>query len=116
MPAGRWIVGSCRTRRSWESERGGRASMRSVGRWGEGGGEMIVQRHEVLRTHFEWVEGEPVQIIEEGWQGRVEELDVRGREEGEQEAKDWVRQETRRSYDLGRGPLLRVGVVRIAEE
>ena len=25
--------------------------------------EKVVERHEVLRTRFEWVEGEPVQVI-----------------------------------------------------
>ena len=80
--------------------------------------EKVVERHEVLRTHFEWVEGEPVQVIGPCWWARVEELDVRDRAAGERQeaAREWVEKQARRSYDLGRGPLLRVGVVRIEDE
>src|SRR5437764_1201863 len=78
--------------------------------------EAVVERHEVLRTHFTWVEGQATQVIAERWGGSLELLDVRGRQEGESEARDWVRQEMHRGYDLGRGPLLRLGLVRMAEE
>ncbi len=82
----------------------------------------LVARHEALRTHFEWVEGQAVQVIAGSWGGGVEVVDVRGRsededkEEREEEAREWGREQMQRSYDLGRGPLLRLGVAHVEEE
>ena len=75
--------------------------------------EAIVQRHEVLRTHFAWAEGEPVQIIEEKSGVQVELESLRGlpAEEWETEVRRRAGEEAGRSFDLGRGPLFRVRVL-----
>ena len=50
--------------------------------------------------------------------GASEELDVRHRAAGERQeaAREWVEKQSAAQLDLGRGPLLRVGVVRIEDE
>jgi hypothetical protein len=78
----------------------------------------IVKRHEVLRTHFAVVEGRPVQVIEEEWGGRLEEVDLRGEGEKEKQEKveELAREEANRGFDLNRGPLLRARVVKVGEQ
>jgi amino acid adenylation domain-containing protein len=78
----------------------------------------IVRRHEVLRTRFEVEAGEPVQVIEE-WEYRKLELkDLAGvpPEEREREATRIAREEAETVFDLTRGPLLRVKVLKMGEE
>ena len=48
----------------------------------------LVARHEALRTHFEWVEGQAVQVIAGSWGGGVEVVDVRGRSEDEERRRE----------------------------
>jgi amino acid adenylation domain-containing protein len=78
----------------------------------------IVRRHEALRTRFEVEAGEPIQVIDE-WEPRsleVEDLTVLGREQREAEVRRIAREEARAGFDLSRGPLLRVKVLKLAEE
>ena len=82
----------------------------------------IVRRHETLRTRFEVVDGElaqePVQVIEE-WAPRsleVTNLTALPMEEREEEAKRIGRAEAETGFDLSRGPLLRVKVLKLGEE
>src|SRR5229473_859734 len=78
----------------------------------------VVKRHEVLRTRIEMREGRGVQVIEGGWSGAVELVDLR--EKGEEEQGEEIRREgegeARRGFDLSRGPLLRVRVLKLGEE
>ncbi len=73
------------------------------------------ERHETLRTRFELIDGNPAQIIEP-WQPlhiAVEDLTVMPADQRESEARQLVRAETSTPFDLRKGPLLRVLLVRI---
>ncbi|HSS49148.1 MAG TPA: condensation domain-containing protein, partial [Thermoanaerobaculia bacterium] len=78
----------------------------------------LAQRHEVLRTWFEMIDGRPVQVI-----GGVDELDLPvvdleglgGRVQAA-EAGRLLREEGERPFDLSRGPLLRAGLLRLSPE
>ncbi|HKX32481.1 MAG TPA: condensation domain-containing protein, partial [Blastocatellia bacterium] len=78
----------------------------------------IVRRHEVLRTRIEVEAGEPVQAIDE-WEARsLEQIDLSGMEVAERaaEVERIAREEARTGFDLRRGPLMRVKVVRLGED
>ncbi|MBO0782985.1 MAG: AMP-binding protein, partial [Ktedonobacteraceae bacterium] len=78
----------------------------------------IVRRHEVLRTRFEVEEGIPVQVIDRWEPRRLEIEDLTGvlPDEREEEVSRLVREEAETGFDLSRGPLLRVKVLRLGEE
>ncbi|HKX31380.1 MAG TPA: amino acid adenylation domain-containing protein [Blastocatellia bacterium] len=78
----------------------------------------IVRRHEVLRTRIETEEGVPVQMIDE-WRPRsleVEDLTSLAPEERETSVRRIAREEARRGFDLRRGPMLRVKVLKLGAE
>ena len=78
----------------------------------------IIRRHEVLRTRFEIEAGEPVQIID-AWEPRALEVkDLTGltREEKEREVGRVKREEASTGFDLSRGLLLRVKVLKLEED
>ncbi len=77
----------------------------------------IISRHESLRTHFAEVEGEPVQVIEPEMriELRVEDLGGLHREQREARVMDALREEGGQPFDLGRGPLLRIKLLKLAE-
>ena len=78
----------------------------------------IVRRHEVLRTRFEVEAGEPAQVID-AWEPRrleVEDLTSLTAEEREEEVRRIAREEAETGFDLSRGPLLRVKVLKLEEE
>jgi nonribosomal peptide synthetase DhbF len=78
----------------------------------------IVQRHEILRTHFEEVEGEPVQVIAAEVRLALGVEDLSGLEEERQkeEVKLALAQQWQEGFDLERGPLLRVRLMKLGEE
>ena len=78
----------------------------------------IVRRHEVLRTVFPTVDGKPVQVIAPELILALPVADLTGLPEAEQdeEALRRARAEAQRPFDLGRGPLLRVTLLRLGEE
>jgi amino acid adenylation domain-containing protein len=78
----------------------------------------IVRRHEVLRTTFGMRDGQAYQVIAEEMELKIEEMDLRGVEEGkrEEEARRIGGEEVRRVFDLGRGPLVRVKLLRMGEQ
>ena len=77
----------------------------------------IVERHESLRTHFGEVDGEPLQVIEAELHVDVPFEDLSGLEAEEREAhvRTALREEGQTPFDLSRGPLLRVRLLRLGE-
>jgi amino acid adenylation domain-containing protein len=78
----------------------------------------MVRRHEILRTRFEVDEVEPAQVIDEWEPRRLEVVDLTSLnpEEREEELSRRVREEAETGFDLSRGPLLRVKVLKLAED
>ena len=77
----------------------------------------LAGRHEILRTTYGTEAGRPVQRIADAVQLPVPEVDLRGLppELREAEARRLAGEEARRPFDLATGPLLRVSLVRTAE-
>jgi acyl carrier protein len=77
----------------------------------------MVRRHEVLRTRFVVVEGEPQQVIDAAGPVVLEMEDLMGLSWEHQEAavRRVARQQAEQRFDLTGGPLLRAGLVRLAE-
>src|SRR6476646_8794185 len=80
--------------------------------------DRIVVRHEVLRTTFAVVEGEPVQRIQAVEQARFElrEEDLRERGETSEELARRIEEEVARAFDLTNGPLIRGQLLQVAED
>ncbi len=78
----------------------------------------LVARHEALRTTFHAVGGDPVQVIAPGMHLDVPLIDLSGLAAPEQEAKvrDMARANAQTPFDLQRGPLLRVTLLRLGDE
>ncbi len=78
----------------------------------------IVRRHEVLRTTFPEIGGEPRQAIHPELRIDFDRLDLRGLPGGEREAEAvrLAREEALSPFDLARGPLIRARLLRMAEE
>ena len=78
----------------------------------------IVERHEILRTRYVEVEGEVVQVIEEGMEIEVGVEDVSGLEEGEREerVREAISREWGKPFDLESGPILRMKVLKVGEQ
>jgi acyl carrier protein len=78
----------------------------------------IVRRHEVLRTVFANVEGEPVQVIRPAEPVAIDEVDLNGlaKEEREARAEELATLETQIPFDLSSGPLLRVKLLKLDVE
>ena len=80
--------------------------------------DRIVARHEVLRTTFAFVEGEPVQQIAPAEESRFHlvEHDLRGRSDAKEELKRVAAEESGTTFDLQAGPLIRGRLIRLADE
>jgi amino acid adenylation domain-containing protein len=78
----------------------------------------IVRRHEVLRTRIETEDGDPAQVIDEWEERRLDVEDLSGLpvEEREEAARKITREEAMRGFDLSKGPLLRVKILKLEEE
>jgi amino acid adenylation domain-containing protein len=78
----------------------------------------LVRRHEALRTTLPSVGGRPVQVVAPALTLRPAVVDLRGLPPMEQsvEARRLTRREARRGFDLARGPLLRVTLLRLDEQ
>ena len=78
----------------------------------------VVRRHEVLRTTFALTKGQPVQVIHDEVLLRLPVDDLGGLSGPEREARvaEITSAETRRPFDLERGPVLRVRLLRLGPE
>ncbi len=78
----------------------------------------IVRRHEVLRTRFVSIGGQPVQVIDDPRPVAllVTELDGLDAPERAAEVRRLIRAEARRPFDLAQGPLLRSRLLRLGAE
>jgi amino acid adenylation domain-containing protein len=80
--------------------------------------DRIVARHEVLRTTFPAVDGEPVQHIAPAEESglRLVEHDLHAAPDAEDELRRLVQDEASAPFDLARGPLVRGRLVRMAAD
>jgi amino acid adenylation domain-containing protein len=76
----------------------------------------IVRRHDALRTTFALKDGAPVQIVSEDPVLPLERIDLLGCPDPETEARRLVDELVARPFDLERGPLFRIQLVRLADE
>ncbi len=79
--------------------------------------EYVIGRHEILRTTFRAVDGEPMQIVAAHTDFRLPVVDLRKSAPGEREAevKRIVIEESARPFDLARGPLLRAALIDLGD-
>lgn len=80
--------------------------------------DQVVRRHETLRTSFSARHGEAIQIIHDAAPVLVRVMDLREmpQPEREQKLESLVREDAERPFNLEQAPLLRVQLVRVAEE
>jgi amino acid adenylation domain-containing protein len=74
----------------------------------------LAARHETLRTTFEVRDGDPVQVVGPPGLMDVPVIDISGapEEERRRATEAWLDGESRRPFDLSRGPLLRASLLR----
>ncbi|MFK0180555.1 amino acid adenylation domain-containing protein, partial [Streptomyces xanthochromogenes] len=73
------------------------------------------ERHEGLRTRFPSRDGEPVQEVLPAAEVPFTELDLSGEPDAGARFESYADEEARKPFDLARGPLLRVTLVRLRE-
>jgi amino acid adenylation domain-containing protein len=78
----------------------------------------LVARHESLRTRFEVEQGEPVQVVEPASHVSIPLLNLSayGAAEFDAAVQESIRREMKARFDLSRGPLFRVQLVKNAEQ
>ncbi|HKI01749.1 MAG TPA: amino acid adenylation domain-containing protein [Thermoanaerobaculia bacterium] len=78
----------------------------------------VVRRHAALRTTFAEVDGQPVQRIVPSLRVPLPVIDLQGLPAQLREPEAWrvAKDDARRPFDLARGPLLRVMLLRLAPE
>src|SRR5262249_24984364 len=78
----------------------------------------VVSRHEILRTTFASVNGEPAQVIAPSLKLEVPVVDLTNLvpEEREAKARQLAEENAQRPFDLTRGPLLRAQLFRFASD
>ncbi|MEE3716400.1 condensation domain-containing protein [Tumidithrix elongata RA019] len=79
--------------------------------------EALVRRHEVLRTHFPSVDGQPTQVIVDDMAIDLPIVDLRQLPERERDAEALrlATQEARSSFNLSTGPILRLLLVQLSD-
>ncbi|MBZ4402510.1 condensation domain-containing protein, partial [Myxococcus sp. AS-1-15] len=75
----------------------------------------LVQRHEVLRTHFVVRDSQPLQVIRPEAEVELPVVELAGLDgqPREEEARRLMREEALRPFDLARGPLVRASLLRL---
>jgi amino acid adenylation domain-containing protein len=75
----------------------------------------IVQRHEILRTTYEVVEGHPVQTVSPAVHIPLVQVDLASLLEPEREAQTAAMKEAQLPLDLKNGPMVRIKLLRLAD-
>lgn len=78
----------------------------------------VLRRHQALRTRFELLDGQPIQVVEavRPFELPVTDLTDMQYEEREQTAVRMSREEASRPFDLSRGPLVRAQLLRLGSQ
>lgn len=78
----------------------------------------IIRRHEVLRTTFAMVKGQPVQVIAPKFDISIPVIDLTDLPDGtpEAEVQRLAAEEAQRPFDLSKGPLLRMCLLYLGEQ
>jgi amino acid adenylation domain-containing protein len=78
----------------------------------------VIRRHEMLRTTFRTINGEPMQVVAKAQRVRLPVIDLSTFPEPEREveAQRLATEEARQPFDLARGPLLRTKLLRLATD
>src|ERR1041385_248326 len=78
----------------------------------------IIRRHEVLRTSFDSLEGEPLQLIAatQPLELPLTDLSALPSQKREAETRRLALQEALRPFDFARGPMLRASLLRLGEQ
>jgi amino acid adenylation domain-containing protein len=78
----------------------------------------FIQRHEIWRTIFPSLDGQPMQVVQaQGqWTWSVTDLSGLAEAEREEEALRRAEDQLKQPFDLARGPLVRALIVRLAEQ
>jgi amino acid adenylation domain-containing protein len=78
----------------------------------------IVSRYDVLRTGFQVVDGQPVQAVDPSLSISLPLSDLNGlpAPEKDAEVQRQAKEEAQRPFDMGRGPLIRAGLLRLGEQ
>ncbi len=76
----------------------------------------VCRRHESLRTVFVMKDGTPRQKIQAASQVEITETDLSRAENKEDIAKNYARKEATLPFDLEKGPLLRVSILRLTDD
>ena len=76
----------------------------------------LARRHEVLRTRFTATDGQPMQIVEKTSTAGLELVDLTGESDSAAAARRLIDEQTATSFDLARGPLLRVVLMKLGEQ
>jgi amino acid adenylation domain-containing protein len=77
----------------------------------------VIRRHEVLRTTFTDIAGQPLQVIGQPASFSLPVVELHDLPEGERERQLYtlVQAEVQRPFDLGQGPLIRASLVRLTD-
>ncbi len=78
---------------------------------------LLTQRHQMLRTTFEIIEGSPVQKVHKKMNIPFIKLNMEGLPEiiQAQKTEELIQEECNRSFDLGKGPLMAVNLIQKSE-
>ncbi|MCY1023392.1 non-ribosomal peptide synthetase [Pyxidicoccus sp. MSG2] len=78
--------------------------------------QALIARHESLRVTYSEEEGVPVQRLQPPGDFQLREVDLRGREDREEEAMRDMLASALRPFDLTRGPLMHASLLRLGDE
>ncbi|MEP7339286.1 MAG: amino acid adenylation domain-containing protein [Acidobacteriota bacterium] len=78
----------------------------------------VVRRHEILRTTFKTISGEPIQVVSPPVPVSLKSIKLIDREgqSRESQARRLAQEEAERPFDLERGPLMRVTLLQLDED